>query len=161
MAETSTLFMKLLCKKTKMKIIGEILASFRNTSYLCNVKCMFDYPGKFPERARLYRHYPFRRPLLAAFSFVIVNNETFTSCCLTVCCVVSYPENTEKYHCTIVPFAFWLFGVGMVYYIYIYYYIYYNIYNNIYKSIGSIFRCKFDFRFGTMVRWYEIEFADF
>ena len=59
MAETSTLFMKLLCKKTKMKIIGEFLASFRNTSYLCNVKCMFDYPGKFPERARLYRHYPF------------------------------------------------------------------------------------------------------
>jgi len=59
MAETSTLFMKLLCKKTKMKIIGEILASFRNTSYLCNVKCMFDYPGRIPRGVRLYRYCPF------------------------------------------------------------------------------------------------------
>ena len=49
----------------------------------------------------------------------------------------------------------------MVYYIYIYYYIYYNIYNNIYKSIGNILGCKIDFRDGTMVRWYEIDFADF
>ena len=59
---------------------------------------------------------------------------------------------------TIVPsyhLRFYDYWVGMVYYIYIYYYIYYNIYNNIYKSIGSIFRCKFDFSIwydGTMVR---------
>ena len=49
----------------------------------------------------------------------------------------------------------------MEYYIYIYYYIYYNIYNNIYKSIGNIFGCKIDFRDGTMVRWYEIDFCGF
>ena len=64
---------------------------------------------------------------------------------------------------TIVPsyhLRFYDYWVGMGYYIYIYYYIYYNIYNNIYKSIGSILGCKIDFRDGTMVRWYEIEFAD-
>ena len=53
---------------------------------------------------------------------------------------------------TIVPLyhlRFWLFGVGMVYYIYIYYYIYYNIYNNIYKSIEDIKGAK------SISRWYN------
>ena len=65
---------------------------------------------------------------------------------------------------TIVPsyhLRFYNYWVGMGYYIYIYYYIYYNIYNNIYKSIGNILGCKIDFRDGTMVRWYEIEFCGF
>ena len=65
---------------------------------------------------------------------------------------LSNPENTEKYHCTIVPFAFLIIRVGMVYYIYIYYYIYYNIYNNIYKSIGVILGAKSIFE---MVQWYN------
>ena len=34
-------------------------------------KDYFDYPGKFPERARLYRHYPFyNRVAYAALFFV-------------------------------------------------------------------------------------------
>ena len=59
---------------------------------------------------------------------------------------------TEKYHCTIVPFAFLIIRGGMVYYIYIYYYIYYNIYNNIYKSIEDIKGAKSIFE---MVQWYN------
>ena len=66
--------------------------------------------------------------------------------------IVSYPENTEKYHRTIVPSAVYDYWVGKGYYIYIYYYIYYNIYNNIYKSIGRYLGCKVDF---DLVRWYD------
>ena len=36
----------------KMKIICEILATFRNNPYLCSVKCMFDYPGRIPRGSK-------------------------------------------------------------------------------------------------------------
>ena len=76
-----------------MKIIGEILASFRNTSYLCNVKCMFDYPGRIP-RGQAYIDTTHFKRVASATLFI-----------LETCVLLSYPENTEKYHRTIVPSA--------------------------------------------------------
>ena len=35
-----------------MKIISEFLATIIKTSYLCNVKCMFDYPGRIPRGSK-------------------------------------------------------------------------------------------------------------
>ena len=36
----------------KMKITAKLPASFRNTLYLCSVKCMFDYPGRIPRGSK-------------------------------------------------------------------------------------------------------------
>ena len=113
-----------------MKKNIHLLATLRNNPYLCNVKCMFDYPVNIQSECRGEQAV---LPLKTLKSTIV-----------------------PSYH-----LRFYNYWVGMVYYIYIHYYIYYNIYNNVYKSIGGIFRCKVDFRFGTMVRWYEIEFADF
>ena len=44
----------------ELKINRDLFGSLLAYSYFCSVKCMFDYPGKFPERASRIRHYPFK-----------------------------------------------------------------------------------------------------
>ena len=40
-------------------------------------KDYFDYPGKFPERARLYRHYPIHKELRLQLFFVFLQINTY------------------------------------------------------------------------------------
>ncbi len=52
---------------------GEKFAKLRNYSYLCSVKCMFDYPGRIPRGQDYIDTTHFRKPLFSGFFFCYIS----------------------------------------------------------------------------------------